>query len=572
METKIVKVVGYVRVSTTIQVVEGESLATQKQQITDFVKSKEKEGWRLAKIYTDEGLSGSKMESRPQFQQMVSDADNGEFNVIVFTKLSRLARNARQFLDIAHKLKQNKVNLIGIKDTIDFSTQTGKMIAGILSLFAEWEHETIREQMFENKMIKWRDNRSFLGKPPFGYRWNKELHKLEREPKDAEIYQRIVIMYMEQGMAFRDIAIKLNSEGLKCKRTVWSSGTISYVLKNPCYYGYYTCNTVVYVDGKKGAGTKRTKTLKPESEVITFPIPALINKAEWNRLQEKVKSKKIQSKRIGEHTLKYFLRNVLICNRCGGRMTYKVGTQRKDGHINRYYICYWSGTSKKNREGHRDHKCTLPHIKAEIIEHAVWADILVMFALNPKKAFRDIFNPTKYQEKIDDLVQTLVRLDSEIGDKKRSRERLYKLLDMPKCDVAEVNMKLQTNKEEVSSIEANHEKVKKDLELKRKMQTKEQEALKFFTDNKKQFSLLRNEIRNLNLEDRRLLVEAMLDEPIRLDYHELDENYPEDGQGPNAQYHLHFNQEILNRFIDEGKIKRLNQASTDYLAIINNIS
>jgi site-specific DNA recombinase len=161
-----IKVCGYSRVSTNLQVTEGESLDTQKQQITDFAKQK---NWILTKIYTDEGQSGSKIEHRVQFQQMVQDAKQGVFSVIIFTKLSRFARNAREYMNLSFELDKYNVQLASIKENIDPLTRTGKMISGILSLFAEWEYETIKEQMFENKIARWKDNRSFIGKVPFGY-------------------------------------------------------------------------------------------------------------------------------------------------------------------------------------------------------------------------------------------------------------------------------------------------------------------------------------------------------------------------------------------------------------------
>jgi len=92
------KAVIYTRVSTSLQASEGESLDLQLQQCTDFIKSK---GWELISIYTDSGQSGAKIEHRLQFQQMVKDAKQGNFNVIVFTKLSRFARSAgkRGYID-----------------------------------------------------------------------------------------------------------------------------------------------------------------------------------------------------------------------------------------------------------------------------------------------------------------------------------------------------------------------------------------------------------------------------------------------------------------------------------------
>jgi DNA invertase Pin-like site-specific DNA recombinase len=70
------KVAGYIRVSTQAQAQEGESLKTQKKQISDFINSKE--GWELVKIYSDKGRSGSTVEGRPAFNQMMASAEEVE--------------------------------------------------------------------------------------------------------------------------------------------------------------------------------------------------------------------------------------------------------------------------------------------------------------------------------------------------------------------------------------------------------------------------------------------------------------------------------------------------------------
>ena len=66
----------------------------------------------------------------------------------------------------------------------------------MLAAIAELEREVIREQMDENKMAKWREYRTFIGKPPFGYRWNKTTRRLEIDEKEERIYTQIVAMYL----------------------------------------------------------------------------------------------------------------------------------------------------------------------------------------------------------------------------------------------------------------------------------------------------------------------------------------------------------------------------------------
>jgi site-specific DNA recombinase len=554
------RAVGYIRVSTPLQVAEGESLDTQRQQIEDFVKQ---HGWQMANIYEDQGKTGTKVEYRTGFQLMMNDAKEKKFEVIVFTKLSRFARNARDYQNYSHELNKYGIQIFSIKENIDPTTPIGKMIAGMLALFAEWEHETIREQMYENKMVKWKEKRAFIGKPPFGYVWNKESKKLEVYKPDADVYYNIVKMYCEQGMPMRDIAIQLNNEGLKCKRSVWSSGTISYILKNQIYYGLYVVNQFVYIDGNRGAGTKRTKKRKPESEAITFPVDPLISKPEWDRIQQITKHNKIIPKRTSENTMSFFLRSVLVCGRCGSRMNARMGSTKKDGSFLRYYVCYYSGTSKKSIETHRQ-KCDLPYIPAKDVEAAVWSDIMVMFALNPKQAFKDMFDPVKHQEQIDNQINIIFNLEQDLARNLRTNKRILKIikdLDDKEFNSESIGSDLISNEKEKYGIQGRLSDAKVRLKELQGRLTREKEAFDFMKKNKKQLDSIRNDIRNLSMTDRRILVESMLKDPVVVDYE--DPIPGEHGGGVAADYKIHFNPEIIKRFIEEGKIGQLNINSSD---------
>ena len=179
------KVAGYIRVSTLSQVATGESLSTQADEIKRFTENK---GWELVETFEDKGLSGSKAENRPGFMKMIKDAERGLYDGIVFSRFSRFARNAGDFLNYQKRLKISNVQLFSIKEGIDPSTNPGKLMMGFMALIADWERENIREQMSENKIAKWADNRTFIGKPPFGYIWNQKTKQLEVNKEEEEIY------------------------------------------------------------------------------------------------------------------------------------------------------------------------------------------------------------------------------------------------------------------------------------------------------------------------------------------------------------------------------------------------
>ncbi|MCX6334063.1 MAG: hypothetical protein NT092_07130, partial [Bacteroidia bacterium] len=199
-------------------------------------------------------------------------------------------------------------------------------------------------------------------------------------------------------------------------------------------------------------------------------------------------------------------------------------------------------------------------IKAESLERAVWSDVLVMLALNPKRAYQKAFDPKRNELEIDRTLQTIMRLESELTLKNKARKRLYELesVDDDKFNADDTNQLLHRNKEQILTLQGHLSEAQDRLRELRSEQDDERKALEFFTNNRKQFAQLRQGIRNLSLKDRKTLIEAMLNEPIRIDFQDSDEQHPEDGPAHvQADYHLHLNPDVLQRFMDEGKLGKI---------------
>ena len=164
------------------------------------------------------------------------------------------------------------------------------MLAGV----AELERETIREQMAENKMARWKEKKIFNGKAPFGYKWDKKNAKFFVAKDEAKVYQRIVEMYLS-GISMKDISMQLKEEGTRGKKAYFSSAVISYMLKNSAYYGRLVTNQHVYKQSNKSGRFNRTKELKPPNEWIVYDLPKLISKTRWDEIQKKTSFNKVKS-------------------------------------------------------------------------------------------------------------------------------------------------------------------------------------------------------------------------------------------------------------------------------------
>ena len=117
--------VSYVRVSTVEQASEGVSLGSQRQIIADYVN---RNNYELVGSYGDEGISGRTITKRPGIQKMLADAKEGQFDMVIIWKLSRLGRSMKDVLSIAETLYANNIELYSISESFDISTSTGKMM------------------------------------------------------------------------------------------------------------------------------------------------------------------------------------------------------------------------------------------------------------------------------------------------------------------------------------------------------------------------------------------------------------------------------------------------------------
>ncbi len=182
-----VRVATYTRVSTSEQASEGTSMEFQHEQITAYCQL---QGWAIINNYTDPGCSG-KDGNRPGLERLLGDAKIGLFDKLVVYKLDRLARNLRLLLDIEQTLRACGVSLTSVKESIDTSTSSGKMVFQMFGMVSEWERETIIERTRNGRIQRYRDGCWAGGKAPHGYRYNKTTKKLEINETEARTIRRI---------------------------------------------------------------------------------------------------------------------------------------------------------------------------------------------------------------------------------------------------------------------------------------------------------------------------------------------------------------------------------------------
>ena len=127
----------YLRVSTSEQTVENQRIR--------LIEYAEKNGYSYD-VYEE---VESSRKTRPVKQSLLQKLRNNEYEAVVVYKLDRWARSSTELILDTKELIDKGIGFISISDNLDFSTAAGKLHFQILSAFAEFERELIRERTIE---------------------------------------------------------------------------------------------------------------------------------------------------------------------------------------------------------------------------------------------------------------------------------------------------------------------------------------------------------------------------------------------------------------------------------------
>lgn len=130
-------VAAYLRVSTEMQ-----STELQRREIEGFLQGK---GFREIVFFEDKQTGTNA--NRPRLQEMLSRVRRGDIGVVIVWKLDRLFRSLKDLVNTLHEFSENGTSFISVKDNLDFTTSTGRLMVNILGAFAQFEADLIRSRV-----------------------------------------------------------------------------------------------------------------------------------------------------------------------------------------------------------------------------------------------------------------------------------------------------------------------------------------------------------------------------------------------------------------------------------------
>ncbi len=376
------RAVGYRRVSMKDQV-DGHSLDAQETNIRQFVAQ---QGWELVKIYTDAGLSAKKGSHRPALEQLMQDAQEGKFDVVIVDKIDRFYRHLNGLLMALDRMNQYGVSFASIKEKLDLSTPWGKLMLTVLGMLAEIYIDNLRQETRKGKLQRARKG-LWNGNIPFGYCRglcsqcsdpNGEGYcpdfggpdkstegLLVPHPIDGQIVQRIFQLYLSGEHSDASITELLNTstfhlaDGREVRpRSKGTPGqSQSGVFGKDAVRGiltrvFYTGKIPYFGRDEKGKSLKR----KPP-QLFEGRHPALVDEATFQAVQQLRRQRATYPRTgVSGKIRVYPLTGVLYCGYCGGRFRGNTGS-----HGRKYY-----------RDANKvEHKvaCPQPFVRAEAIEN-----------------------------------------------------------------------------------------------------------------------------------------------------------------------------------------------------------
>ncbi len=224
---KQLKLIGYVRVSTLNQSINGVSVDNQKSMIRDYCK---KNKFQLVDIIEDLGKSG-RSTKREGYQNVMNHIQSGEIDGFIVYSISRIGRSLIETYQFIQMMIKYKVVLYGVNENYDIYSPNGKFIVGIHSLLSENESDQMSQRIRDALKYLKENNKVYNCNPMYGYK--KIGNELVKDDEEIRNIRRIK-NFRSRGHSFYRIAKKFESENIPTKKGgKWYSKSIKNI------YGYY---------------------------------------------------------------------------------------------------------------------------------------------------------------------------------------------------------------------------------------------------------------------------------------------------------------------------------------------
>ena len=301
------KVTDYARVSTN-HLEQQKSLQNQKEHFEEMIK--ENPNWTYITGYVDDGITGTSDVKRDNFMKMIDDAKNNKFDLIITKEISRFSRNTLDSIKYTRELLSYGVAVLFVNDNINTALPDAELRLTIMASMAQDEIRRLSER------VKFGINRAILrgeilgNNLLYGYKKDKNTKKLVIINEEAEVVRRIFEWYAIDKLSLSEIVRRLNKDKILSRNSnKWSITTISRMIENPKYKGFY-CGRKIEVEDYM---TKKIKYLNKDEWIMyedKGKIPPIIDSELWEKANKRLNKRKKSKNKYHD---KYLYSSKIYC-------------------------------------------------------------------------------------------------------------------------------------------------------------------------------------------------------------------------------------------------------------------
>ncbi len=313
------------------------SLDNQISYYENFIKKNQQ--WTYVPGYVDEGLSGISTKKRKRFNEMISDAKEGMFDLVITKEISRFARNTLDSLQYTRELLGWGVGVFFQNDNINTLDEDAELRLTIMSSIAQDELRKLSSRVKFGHQQAIKSNVVLGNSRIFGYK--KDDKRLVIDESQASMVRDLFRLYATGEYSMKQLETLFYEQGYRnYNGNKIAHTTMSGIISNPKYKGYYVGNKVRIVD----MFTKKQKFLPPEEWVMFKDetgeiVPAIVSEEIWDKANEVLRRRSEDVKnRQGICNHANLLTGKLYCSHCGAAY-YRRESKSKDGTVNSKWVC-----------------------------------------------------------------------------------------------------------------------------------------------------------------------------------------------------------------------------------------
>lgn len=476
----------YARFSSDMQ--REESIDAQVRACTAYAQSK---GYNIIDTYIDEAKSGRDVTKRDAYNQMLADAMEDKFDVIIFHKVDRNSRNELNYFKFKDKLEKLGICYEYAAQHIDALSPEGQMMETMMVGMAAYYSRNLAKETKKGLNENAYKAQFNGGYAPFGYKIVDKHYVIDEQ--EAEAIRLIFDLYISEH-GYKDICIILATKDYTTRNgKPFGKNSLYDIIGNEKYCGTYTFNK----SPRKNGGRNMHAKSRPDDFIrLEDAIPPIVSKDIFQQAQARRRINKARP--AFKSKVNYLLSGKILCGHCGQAMGGHSVTPRKKMYS--YYGCL-----TKDRVPLQN--CPQKTIRKEDVEEAVLTKIKTEI-LTPQ-AFASIADKMrkKYAAQKGSIDKDIALKQSQLTQAEAKRTNLYKLVEKG-LDDDYTFAKITTAKENIEILQAEIKALK----------NAKQSTLLSNSDIEKAFQLFYQKLIDMSdVDAKKLLIDLFLDKVIVTD-------------------------------------------------------